>query len=355
MNLVRVGFVPLTDAAPLVMAQELGLFAKYGVAVNLSRELGWATVRDKIISGELDAAHALAALPFAASLGLGSMKCDCVTGIVLNLNGNAITLSRELWLRGVRDAKTLRAEIDRCRGKKIYTLGVVFAFSSHNLLLRQWLATGGIDPDRDVRIVVVPAPAMFENLKSGNLDGYCVGEPWNSVAVQSGQGWCAATSNQLVPRHPEKVLMVRRSFAERRSAEHVALVAALIEACAFCDQPENRAAVIATLAQRRYVNVSPACLRGGLLGQFDAGPGRVELLPDLQIFSEGGANEPTAAKAAWVIRQLPLRDSDPAMASAHEALLAKVFRADIFQQASQLVATLPSTKIKTYEETVLAS
>ena len=159
---LRVGFVPLTDCAPLVMAQELGLFAKYGLSVTLSRELGWTTVRDKIIYGELHAAHALAAMPFAATLGLGSMKCDCLAGLVLNLNGNAITLSRDLWLRGVRDAKTLREEIDRGQGKKIYTFGVVFQFSSHNFLLRQWLAAGGIDPDRDVRIVIVPAPAMFE-------------------------------------------------------------------------------------------------------------------------------------------------------------------------------------------------
>ena len=352
---LRVGFVPLTDCAPLVLAHELGLFSKYGLAVTLSREIGWATVRDKIMQGELDAAHALAAMPFAGTLGLGSLKCDCVAGLVLNLNGNAITLSRDLWLRGVRDAKSLRHEIDRCRGRRVFTLGVVFAYSSHNLLLRQWLATGGVDPDGDVRIVVVPAPAMFENLKSGNLDGYCVGEQWNSVAVHAGLGWCAATSTQLAPRHPEKVLLVRRIFAEQRSAEHLALIAALIEACAFCDQPENREQVIATLAQPKYLNVPADRLRGGLIGQFNYGHGRLESLPDFQVFSRHEANEPTPAKAAWVLRQLPQLGADAAASPSLPGSLARVFRADIFQQARQLVAATQPNETKPYEELVLVS
>src|SRR5579859_135901 len=230
------GFVPLTDCAPFVMARELGLFAKHGLHVVLKRELGWATIRDKIIYGELDAAHAVAGIGFAATFGLGSIPCPCVTGLVLNLHGNAITLSRELWESGVRDAKTMREAIVKSRGRKVFTLGAVFPFSSHNFLLRQWLAGGGIDPDRDVRIVVVPPPQMVANLEAGHLDGYCVGEPWNSVAVQSHAGWIAATSSELDSQHPEKVLMVRDDFAAKRSEEHVALVAALIEACEFCDQ-----------------------------------------------------------------------------------------------------------------------
>ena len=158
---LRLGFVPLIDAAPMVMAQELGLFAKHGLDVQLRRQPGWATVRDKILYGDLDAAHALAVMPFAATLGLGSIRSDCVTALVLSLHGNAITLSSDLRLRGVRDARTLRAEIERNRGRKTLTFGVVLTWSSHNFLLRQWLASGGIDPDKDVRIVVVPPAAMF--------------------------------------------------------------------------------------------------------------------------------------------------------------------------------------------------
>jgi ABC-type nitrate/sulfonate/bicarbonate transport system substrate-binding protein len=318
------------------MAHELGLFAKHGISVTLSREIGWATIRDKILYGDLDAAHALAPMPFATTLGLGSVACECVTGLVLSLHGNAITLSNGLWERGVRDAKSLRPEIDRARGRKTYTFGVVFPYSSHNFLLRQWLLSGGIDPDSDVRLVVVPAPSMFDNLRSGNLDGYCVGEPWNSVAVQNKIGWCAATSSQLAPFHPEKVLMVRRQFAEENEAEHLALIAALREACAFCGEPANYEHVIATIAQPKYVNADAESVRCSLSGVFNFGHGRAARLPDFYIFARGDANEPTTDKAAWVLRNLraagllktrPLPQAD---AAAH------VFRPDIFQRAKVL-------------------
>ena len=268
---LRVGFVPLTDCAPLVMAQELGLYKKFGVNVELSRELGWATIRDKIIHCELDAAHALAAMPVAATLGLGSVACDCLTALVLNLNGNAITLSNDLWQRGVRDGKTLREEIIRARREKIFTFGVVFSFSSHRHLLRRWFAAHGIEAERDVRIVVVPPPQMVANLKTGNLDGFCVGEPWNSVAVQARGGWIAATSSELDALHPEKVLMVRSDFAAKRHEEHVALVAALLEACEFCDQPENHERIIATLARPEFVGADATALRHGINGELDFG------------------------------------------------------------------------------------
>src|SRR5579862_2872917 len=159
---IRLGFVPLNDCAPIVMAHELGLFSKYGIDVELSREVGWATVRDKIIYRELDAAHATAAMVFAATLGLGSIEAECLTGFVVNLHGNAITLSRQLAVEGVRDGKTLLRAI-RERKEKL-TLGVVFPFSSHNFLLRHWLRTNGIDPDEDVRLVVTPPPQMAPNL-----------------------------------------------------------------------------------------------------------------------------------------------------------------------------------------------
>jgi ABC-type nitrate/sulfonate/bicarbonate transport system substrate-binding protein len=173
---LRLGFVPLTDCAPLVMAHELGLFRKYGVRALLSRELGWATIRDKIIHGELDAAHAVAGMPVAATLGLKSVRCDCVTALVLNLHGNAITLSRDLWRAGVRDGATLCQEIRRARRKRPFTFGAVYSFSSHYYLLRNWLTASGVDPDRDARIVIVPPPQMVLNLKAGHLDGFCVGE-----------------------------------------------------------------------------------------------------------------------------------------------------------------------------------
>ncbi len=339
---LRLGFVPLTDCAPLVMAQELGLYRKYGLSVVLSRELGWATIRDKIIHRELDAAHALAAMPVAATLGLGSAACDCLTALVLNLNGNAITLSNDLWQRGVRDGKSLREEIVRSRREKTYTFGVVFSFSSHRHLLRRWLAAHGIDAERDVRIVVVPPPQMVANLKSGNLDGFCVGEPWNSVAVQARAGWIVATSPELSPLHPEKVLMVRREFATRHSDEHLALVAALLEACEFCDQPENHEAVIRTLARPEYVGASEAALRHGMAGGLDLGHGRERMIRDFCVFHRDDANEPSGDKTAWVLELMRTSGLCPEASTLNFALGRKVFRPDLFEQAMRLRPSTPA-------------
>lgn len=339
---LRLGFVPLTDCAPLLMAEELGLFKKFGLRVELNRELGWATIRDKIIHRELDAAHALAAMPVAATLGLGSIACDCLTALVLNLNGNAITLSNDLWKHGVRDGKTLREEIVRSRRKKIYTFGVVFPFSSHRHLLRRWFSAHSIDSDRDVRIVVVPPPQMVTNLKAGHLDGFCVGEPWNSVAVRSRAGWIAATSSELDSQHPEKVLMVRSDFAAKRNEEHIALVAALLEACEFCDQPENHEHVIETLARPEYVGVAEASLRHGIAGAIDFGHNIESAVRDLCIFHRDNANEPSGDKAAWTLDLIRASGLCKEPSAINFAFAKKIFRADIFEQAVALRHSTPT-------------
>jgi ABC-type nitrate/sulfonate/bicarbonate transport system substrate-binding protein len=345
---LKVGFVPLADCAPLMMAQELGLFKKFGLRVILSRELGWATIRDKIVHRELDAAHALAAMPMAATLGLGSIPTECLTALVLNLGGNAITLSNDLWHAGVRDGVTLREQIKRLRHEKVYTFGVTFPFSSHRHLLRRWFASHGIDADRDVRIVVVPPPQMAANLRAGNLDGFCAGEPWNSVAVQARAGWIVSASAESDAGHPEKVLMVRSDFARKYAEQHVALVAALQEACAWCDRPENRDHLLATLAQPEYVGVPETVLRHGIAGEMDFGHGIQRAVPGFCTFHRGNANEPSNDKAAWtleLIRESGLCDQPSAL---NFAFGCRVFRTDIFEQAVRLCS---STHTKTENET----
>jgi len=340
--LLRVGFVPLADCAPLIMAQELGLFKKYGLRVALSRELGWATIRDKIVHRELDAAHALAAMPVAATLGLGSVPCDCLTALVLNLNGNAITLSNDLWARGVRDGATLREEIKRSRHERTCTFGATFPFSSHRHLLRRWLAGHGIDPDRDVRIVVVPPPQMAANLRAGNLDGFCAGEPWSSVAVQARAGWIAATSAEFDDGHPEKVLMVRSDFAAKREKEHIALVAALLEACAWCDQPENYDRLIATLARPDCLGVPEAILQHGVRGEMDFGHGIRRTIRDFCVFHRHTANEPSSDKAAWALELVRSSGLCEQSSALNFAFARRIFRADIFEQAVRLRSSTPS-------------
>lgn len=337
---IRLGFVALSDCAPIVMAQELGLYAKYGVNVELHREVGWATIRDKIVYGELEAAHAPAGLVVAASCGLGSIQRECLTGLVMSLNGNAITLSQNLWKAGVRDGRTLREQI--IRGDRLHTFAVVHPYSAHSVLLRNWLRRYRIEPERDVQIVVVPPAQVHANLKAAHLDGYCVGEPWNSLAVLSNLGWCVATSEELAPRHPEKVLMVRKEFAETAEHDHLALIAALIEACDFCQRAENRERLLETLAQPQYVAAPIQALRMGMSGSFDYGNGRVEKQSSFHIFSGDDVNAPTPEKADWVVRGLISAGivRDPSLIPIEHA--SEWFRADIFAQASQLISSTPS-------------
>jgi ABC-type nitrate/sulfonate/bicarbonate transport system substrate-binding protein len=333
---LRLGFVPLADCAPVAAAQELDLFRKYGLTVELSRELGWASIRDKIIHRELGAAHALAPMPAAATLGFGSPPCDCEAALVLSLNGTAITLSEDLWKRGVRDGRTLREEILRARGSKRFTFGVVFPISSHRHMLRRWLAAHGIDPERDVRLVTVPPPQMAANLKAGNLDGFCASEPWNSAAMQMQAGWIVAAGAQLDPLHPEKVLMVRSDFAAENADEHVALVAALLEACEFCDDPRNHELLIRWLARADYVGVDEALLRPGITGRMEWGHDLKYNQNDFCVFHRGDANEPSGRKAAWVLDLLRGGGFSAEPSTINFELGRQFFRPDLYGSAVEL-------------------
>jgi len=242
----------------------------------------------------------------------------------------------------------LREEIQRTRNSKTFTFGVVFAFSSHRHLLRRWLSSHGINPDRDVRIVVVPPPQMPANLRAGNLDGFCSGEPWNSVAVQARAGWIAAVSSELDPLHPEKVLMVRSDFAAERHDDHVALVAALLEAGEFCDRPQNRERLIQILAKPEYVGASGAALRGGIFGELDLGQGKRSVVRDFFLFNKASANEPSGEKAAWALELVRTSGLAPQPASINASLSRRLFRCDIFSQALALRHSVPSKS--EYEE-----
>lgn len=301
---LRLGFLALTDAAPFIAAAELGLFAQHGLTVELRREIGWATIREKIIYGELDAAQAPAPMLWSAQLGLGCPPTDVLTALVLNQHGNALTLSRALWTAGVRDGTSLRDHARSRRRPTALTFGVVFHFSSHHLLLRDWLRAAGLDPDRDVRIVVVPPAQMFRNLVAGTIDGFCSGEPWNSVAVAEGAGWCPTWSAVQAPGHVEKVLMVTRRFADAHPATHATLVRALAEAAAWCDEPHHRERLADLLAGSRYLNLPRRVVAPPLLGQFDCGNGRVETAPDFHVFHRDDAGVPAVAKAAALQRSL---------------------------------------------------
>lgn len=338
---LRIGFLPTNDCAPLVVAKEYGLFKKYGLSVELKQKRSWKDLHREIVYREIDAAHAPAALPFLMNLGITPLQTRCVTGLVLSLQGNAITISEELWRKGVRDAEGLGRQIVKDRGKRIYTFAVDLPFSSEYFLLCQWLREGGLTPLRTVRILKVAPAEMFPMLKLGYLDGYCAGEPWTSLAVEAGAGRCVSTSATLAPLHPEKVLLVREDFAEKRSGEHERMIAGLMEACAFCDDENNREELCELLSQPQYVNAPIECLRSGLVGPCDPEESGLYSLHGLNIFESYRANDPTARRAAWITGQLHrfFRWKNK------PAGFAGVFRRDIFQRARKLVTTtLPGEK-----------
>src|ERR1019366_9215745 len=264
---LRVGFLPEADCAPVIVAQEFGLFDRYGLTVELRSEASWRSIHNQFHQGLLDAAHAPATLPFLMTLGLTPEKRACVAGMVLSLQGNAITVSRALSRLGVRDAETMGAHVRQDRSLSNYTFGVAYPLSPQYFLLCRWLKAANI-PTHAVRIESSPTEQMFPLLKLGYLDGYCAGEPWITIAAEAGVGECVATNSQMAPLHPEKVLMVRADFAAERGDEHERLIAALIEACYLCDQPENRPLLCRLLAQPRYVNAPADCLEPGLVGPF---------------------------------------------------------------------------------------
>jgi ABC-type nitrate/sulfonate/bicarbonate transport system substrate-binding protein len=332
---LNVGFAATIDCAVLIAAQELGLFHKWGLAVRLRREVGWATIREKLLHEELDAAAAHASMLFSIYCGIGVVRRSCLTGLLLGCNGSAITLSKELWDLGVRDAASLCEVIGKLRGKRTFTFGVVLELSSQNLNLRKWLRAGGLDPDRDVRTVVIPSSLVHDTFRAGHLDGYCVAEPWNSAAALDGSGWIPAATSEVEPNHPEKVLLVLQDFAERREEEHLRMIAALIEASRFCDAVENRPELARMLAQPQYFDVDRALLTNALVGPFESGHGR-RAINDFVIYDSRRIGAPTRAKGKWVfdlVQQIGDNGSNPALRS---EIISKVFREDIFRKALKM-------------------
>jgi two-component system, oxyanion-binding sensor len=250
---VRVGFVPLLDAAPLIVAHARGYFDDEGVRVVLERQIGWGNVRDKLVYGHLQASHALVGMPPCSLLGRERFSEPLVGLMGLGSGGSAISLSRRLIDAGVTTAADLSRHLG-ARPPRPPVLAHVFGCSTHHYLLREWLAAGGMDPDRDAQLVVLPPPQVARQLEQGCVDGCCVGEPWNSAIEAAGTGGVVAATTDLVPGHPEKVLAVTRRWLDRHTSAAEALVRAVLRACAFCESAEGRAALPVILSRPEYLN-----------------------------------------------------------------------------------------------------
>jgi ABC-type nitrate/sulfonate/bicarbonate transport system substrate-binding protein len=316
------------------VAREAGLFEKHGVKVELTREAGWATIREKLVHGEIAAAQALGPMAFTLQLGIDCAQRDVCVGMVLNLQGNGITLSEDLRRRGVCDADSLAREIRGTRSIRGFTFGIVATDSSHNLILRDWLRSGGLDPDKDVRTAVLPPEQMLRALESGHLDGYCVGEPYNAEAWHARLGFPVASSAALHPGHPEKVLLARTDFVRERESEFLQIIAALLEACEFCDGPENADELVTLLAREENLDCNPVTLRTCLAGKpsnLRGGAPEAAACP-IRFFDEH-ANSPTLQRGMWIVNLMEAEGLLGDYIGSNRTLVEDVFRWDLFSRA----------------------
>ena len=332
---LKVGFIPIIDCAPVVLAEELGAFERQGLDVEIRREVSWANVRDKLVLGLLDASHILAPLPLALTLGIDSVNVPLVNVMTLQLNGNALTLSSALW-REIEeaapdlldkgppvDARAIAAVVARraAAGRPQLVLASVFPYSVQNYMVRLWLSSGGVDPDRDVRLTIVPPPHTVAHLSGGVIDGYCVGEPWNQQAQALGIGRIALTGPDIWKGMPEKVLGTTEAFAEKNPETLTALIKALLEAAQWLDDPANRGEAARVLSQPRYLNM-PADVMQRTLG-----------LPDFHVFHRHFANFPWRSHADWFLRQM-VRWGQVSPAVDIKTTSDRVYRTDIYRAAA---------------------
>jgi two-component system, oxyanion-binding sensor len=343
---LHIGFIPLVDASALIVAVDKGFTAAEGLDVTLVREVSWSNVRDKLNIGRFDAAHLLAPVAIASSLGLGHVKVPIVAPFNLGLNGNAITVSPALHaaIMGELDgnatdpmatALALSRVVAKRRadGVEPLTFGMTFPFSTHNYQLRFWMAAGGVDPDEDVHLVVLPPPYMVDSLANGHVDAFCVGAPWNSVAVDLGVGHILHFVSDILVRAAEKVLAVRQSWSEKNPDVLAALIRAAARAAEFIEHPENRTEAARILAQPERIGVDAEVIQRTLDGRLKISPdgARRESSRYLLVGREGAAR-PDPVQAAWLYAQM-VRWGQTAMRPEALKTAMGVFRPDLYDAA----------------------
>ncbi|WP_312282295.1 CmpA/NrtA family ABC transporter substrate-binding protein [Pseudescherichia sp.] len=345
---IRVGFIPLTDCASVVMAAVKKFDEKYGIKIILSKESSWASVRDKLVSGELDAAHVLYGLVYGLQLGVSGPQHDMAMLMTLNNNGQEITLSNQLKEAGVTDAASLKKIIDGS-AKGTYTFAQTFPTGTHAMWLYYWLANAGIHPFNDVRNVVVPPPQMVMNMKIGNMSGYCVGEPWNQRAILDGIGFTAATTQEIWPDHPEKILGTTSAWVAAHPNTARALTTAVLEASRWIDTSDaNRIETAKTIAGRAYVNTATETIQGRMLGDYDNGLGKKwKDAHGMRFFNDGAVNYPYLSDGMWFLTQHKrwgLIEADPD----YLAVAKKINRTDLYKQAATAVGgiNLPASDMR---------
>lgn len=344
---LKLGFMRLTDAAPLVLARELGFFQELGLEVELVREISWANLRDRLALGDLDAAQMLSPLPMMATYGVGGVRANIITGMSLSLNGNAITLSNHLAARLQLQADDLPVDplqisdqlkklIEQENRTPALTLATPNLFSMHTILLRMWLQASGINPDHDVRIIVLPPAQMCDSLARGIIDGFCVGEPWNSMAVTQGSGTVVSSGYQIWNNSPEKVLGVTEGWHQDNPGSHLRLRLALMKACRCLSEWGYREQALTFLSRPEYLNLPEKILAPSLLGDFRFTKGQEPVaMKDFHVFWNYQACFPWRSSAETILKLLAFSLARPIDHDQVKNLVQRCYRTDLYRDAAR--------------------
>lgn len=344
---IRIGFMPLLDAAVPVIAARCGFARRQGLEIELVRETSWANVRDRLAIGQFDAAHLLAPLPIAAAFGLTPYEVPLLAPMVLGTGGNAITVSRDVWAAmkaadpaltandPISAGRALKAAIEarKARGEPLLTFVVVHPFSSHNYELRYWLAAAGIDPDQDIAIAILPPPYMGDALAAGRIDGFCVGDPWNSRAARQGHGAIILTKAAIWPASPDKVLAVRADWAMTNRLLLVRLLTALLESARWCADPANREILVSIMSDESVLGVEPEDVLAALSGNMPMAGGEL-FVPGMLEFVAKGANRMRFADARFYAEQMQ-RWGQVDLPADTDAVLRRIFAIDVLADAAR--------------------
>jgi nitrate/nitrite transport system substrate-binding protein len=343
---VKIGFIPLTDCSSVVMAAVNEFDKKYGIKIIPSKEASWAAVRDKLVNGELDAAHVLYGLVYGVHLGIGGPKKDMAVLMSLNHNGQAITLSSQLKEKGATDGALLKKLI--ASDKREYTFAHTFPTGTHAMWLYYWLAAHDINPTKDVKVITVPPPQMVANMRVGNMDGFCVGEPWNNRAIMDGIGFTAVTTQDIWTDHPEKVLGATADFVAKHPNTARAMTAAVLEAGRWIDASlANRRKTAETVASKAYVNTDMDVILERMLGRYSNGLGKSwDDRNHMKFYNEGAVNFPYLSDGMWFLTQHKrwgLLKEDPD----YLAVAKSINRIDLYKQAAAAAgAALPKGEMR---------
>ena len=344
---VKIGFIPLTDCASVVMASVLEFDKKYGIKIIPTKEASWASVRDKLVNGDIDASHVLYGLIYGLHLGVSGPKKDMACLMTLNHNGQAITLSKKLADKGAIDGKTLAALMQK--EKREYTYAQTFPTGTHAMWLYYWLAANGVNPFKDVKTITVPPPQMVANMRVGNMDGYCVGEPWGHRAIADGIGITAITTQDIWKDHPEKVLGTTAEFVQKYPNTTRAMISAILEASRWIDASlSNRMKMADTVAATAYVNTSVDVINQRILGRYQNGMGRTWDDPNhMKFFNDGAVNFPYLSDGMWFLtqhRRWGLLKDDPD----YLGVAKSINRIELYKQAAaQAKVSVPKDVMRT--------